>query len=117
MSSRSPLLYVHKRPTMRHFACAATLLVLLPSAGVAQEKTIATPPSITVEGIPPIPQSIVDGLARYAQFRQAQLLAWHPAKRHMLISTALGPVPQLHLVDGPGRDRRQLTWFTRGIGA
>jgi dipeptidyl aminopeptidase/acylaminoacyl peptidase len=100
---------------MRHFACAATLLVLLPSAGVAQEKTIAPPPSITVEGIPPIPQSIVDGLARYAQFRQAQLLAWHPAKRHMLISTALGPVPQLHLVDGPGRDRRQLTWFTRGI--
>ena len=28
--------------------------------------------------MPPIPQSILDGLARYAQFRQAQLIAWHP---------------------------------------
>jgi dipeptidyl aminopeptidase/acylaminoacyl peptidase len=100
---------------MRHFACAATLLVLLPSAGVAQEKSIATPPSITVEGIPPIPQSIADGLARYSQFRQAQLLAWHPTNRHMLISTALGPVSQVYLVDGPGRDRQQLTWYARGI--
>jgi dipeptidyl aminopeptidase/acylaminoacyl peptidase len=102
---------------MRHFACAAALLVSLPTAGAAQEKTIATPPSITVEGIPPIPQSIADGLARYAQFRAAQLLAWHPTKRHMLISTALGPVAQLHFVDGPGRNRHQLTWYARGIGA
>ena len=99
---------------MRHFACAA-LLVLLPCAGAAQEQTIATPPSITVEGIPPIPQSIADELARYAQFRVAQIHSWHPTKRHILISTALGAVPQLHYVDGPGRDRRQLTWFPRGM--
>ena len=99
---------------MRHFACAAALLLSLPSAGAAQEKTIVTPPSITVEGIPPIPQSVVDGLARYAQFRAAQVHAWHPAKRQILISTAFGAVPQLHYVDGPGRDRRQLTWLPRG---
>ena len=39
------------------------------------------------------------------------MLAWHPTKRQILITTAFGNVPQLHLVDGPGRDRRQLTWF------
>src|SRR5436190_23841086 len=99
---------------MRHLACAA-ILVLLPSLAPAQEKAIATPPTITVEGIPPIPQSIADGLARYAQFREAQMQAWHPTKRQILITTALGPVPQIHLVDGPGRDRRQLTWYASGV--
>jgi dipeptidyl aminopeptidase/acylaminoacyl peptidase len=99
---------------MRHFACAA-ILALLPSMAVAQEKMVAGPPTITVEGIPPIPQSIADGLARYAQFRQALMQAWHPTKRQMLITTALGAVPQIHLVDGPGRDRRQLTWYSAGV--
>jgi dipeptidyl aminopeptidase/acylaminoacyl peptidase len=101
---------------MRHFACAA-LLAVLPSIAGAQEKTIATPASITVDGVPPIPQTIADGLARYTQFRQAQLQAWHPTKRQILITTALGPVPQIHLVDGPGRDRRQLTWYASGVGS
>ena len=100
---------------MRRFACAV-ILALLPQPTPAPEKTIARPPSITVEGIPPIPQSIADGLARYAQFRQAQMQAWHPAKRQILVTTAFGAVPQIHLVEGPGRDRRQLTWFPNGVG-
>jgi dipeptidyl aminopeptidase/acylaminoacyl peptidase len=101
---------------MRHFVCAAAL-ALLPALTViqAQEKAIATPPSIATEGIPPIPQSVADGLARYAQFRQAQLMAWHPAKRQVLITTNLGTVDQLYLVDGPLRFRRQLTWSDRGL--
>ena len=102
---------------MRHLLCAA-VLVLLPSLAVAQEKTIPTPANVKVEGMPAIPQSIADGLARYAQFRQAQLMAWNPSKRQILITTSfsMSPgVPQLHLVDGPGRDRRQLTWYPIGL--
>jgi dipeptidyl aminopeptidase/acylaminoacyl peptidase len=94
---------------MRQYACAA-LLTLLPSLALAQEKTVATPPTIKVEGMPGVPQSIFDGVSRYGQFRQAQLIAWHPAKRQVLITTNFGST-QLHLVDGPLRDRRQLTWF------
>jgi len=101
---------------MRHFVCAAALVICPVSAVVqAQEKVVATPPSITTEGIPPIPQSVADGLARYAQFRQAQLMAWHPTKRQILITTNLGPVYQLYSVDGPLRYRRQLTWAERGM--
>ena len=87
---------------MRHFVCAAAL-ALFPALTVlpAQEKVVATPPSITTEGIPPIPQSIADGLARYAQFRQAQLMAWHPVKRQIVITTNLGSVNQLYSIDGP----------------
>ena len=95
---------------MRHFACAAILL-LLPSLAVAQDKTVAVPATIKVEGMPPIPQAVADDLARYTQFREAQLIDWHPVKRQVLITTAFGAVPQLHLVAGPGLDRTQLTFL------
>jgi dipeptidyl aminopeptidase/acylaminoacyl peptidase len=99
---------------MRHFACAAILL-LLPSSAFAQEKTVTVPPGIKVEGMPPIPQSIEDGLARYTQFREAELLDWHPTKRQILIQTAFGNSPQIHSVDGPGRARTQLTFLPAGV--
>jgi dipeptidyl aminopeptidase/acylaminoacyl peptidase len=104
---------------MRHFACAA-LITLLPSLALAQEKTVPTPPNVKVEGMPPVPQSILDGVARYGQSRQAQLVAWNPTKRQMIITTSFNSnptTPQIHLVDGPGRDRRQLTWMDRGVSA
>src|SRR5260221_7288729 len=99
---------------MRHFACAL-VLALLPSLALAQEKTVAVPATIKVEGKPPIPQSIADDLARYTQFREAQLIAWHPTKRQVLITTAFGNVPQIHMVAGPGLARTQLT-FLPGAG-
>jgi dipeptidyl aminopeptidase/acylaminoacyl peptidase len=60
--------------------------------------------------MPPIPQSIADDFAPYTQYRSAVMQAWHPTKRQILVSTTLGTAPQLYLVDGPGRDRHQLTW-------
>lgn len=105
---------------MRHIACAGLVVALLTTAGAAQgqEKTVTQPPSLTTEGIPPIPQSIADGLAKYGQFRQALLAAWHPVKRQAVITTALGGTPQFYSIDGPGRDRHQLTWYEpRGVAA
>ena len=100
---------------MRHLACAV-IIALFPTLASGQDRTAPTPPNVKVEGMPPIPQEIVDGVARYGQFRQAQMQAWNPAKRQMLITTTLGNVPQLHYLDGPGRDRRQITWYERGVG-
>ena len=92
------------------------LFVSAASITQAQEKAITPPPSLTTEGIPPIPQSIADSLAKYGQFREARLVAWSPAKRQIVITTALGSATQLYSVDGPGRDRRQITWYEpRGV--
>jgi dipeptidyl aminopeptidase/acylaminoacyl peptidase len=98
---------------MRNLVCAG-VLVLVPAFSFAQEKTVPIPPNVKVEGMPAIPQSIADDLAPYAQFRSAQIQAWHPTKRQIVISTTFGATPQLHLVEGPGRDRRQLTWMGGG---
>jgi dipeptidyl aminopeptidase/acylaminoacyl peptidase len=86
-------------------------ILLLSCVLLAQEKTVPIPPSVKVDGLPPIPQSIADGLAQYAQFRSAQIQAWQPTKRQIVILTTFGATPQLHLVDGAGRDRHQLTWM------
>jgi Tol biopolymer transport system component/pimeloyl-ACP methyl ester carboxylesterase len=99
---------------MRQLVCAG-VLILLPALGVAQEKTVPVPPNTKVEGMPPIPQSIAESLAQYTQYRTALLQAWHPTKRQILFSTTFGATPQLHLIDGPGRDRRQLTWMPGGV--
>src|SRR5436190_21022357 len=99
---------------MRHVLPAALLALVAGVAG-AQDRIIPVPEKIKAEGLPPIPQSIAADLGKYANFREAQLVAWNPAKRQILIQTAFGSAPQLHLVDGPGRARTQLTFFADGI--
>src|SRR5262245_19059951 len=99
---------------MRQFARAGLVVLLCGAAIAAQEKTAPPPPNTKIEGMPAVPQSIIDGVARYGQYRSARMVAWHPTKRQMLVSTSFPTsplIPQLHLVDGPGRDRRQLTWY------
>jgi dipeptidyl aminopeptidase/acylaminoacyl peptidase len=99
---------------MRIAVCAGALL-LLPVFCLAQEKAVPIPASVKVEGMPPIPQSIADNYLLYSQYRIAQIQAWHPTKRQILFSTTFGATPQLHVIDGPGRDRHQLTWMPGGI--
>jgi dipeptidyl aminopeptidase/acylaminoacyl peptidase len=99
---------------MRHVLRGA-VLALASCVVSAQGRVIPVPDRVKAEGLPPIPQSIADELSKYANFREAQLVAWNPAKRQILIQTAFGAVPQLHMVDGPGRARTQLTFFRDGI--
>jgi dipeptidyl aminopeptidase/acylaminoacyl peptidase len=99
---------------MRYLLCAA-IVALLPCVADAQDRVVPVPERVKAEGLPPIPQSIADDLSKYANFREAQFLAWHPSKQQILIQTAFGSAPQVHLVDGPGRARTQLTFFPDGI--
>ena len=98
---------------MRNLACAA-ILVLASGVAGAQERTAPTPANVKIDGMPPLPQAIVDGVGRYAQYRQAQMIAWHPSRRQVLITTTFA-TPQLHFVEAPLRDRRQLTWMPGGL--
>lgn len=89
----------------------------------AQEATVPVPASVKAEGLPPIPAAIAQKLAPYGQFRRAQLLSWHPARRAMLVSTATAGATQVHRVDSPGAAPAAVTavsggvtgaaWFTR----
>src|ERR671931_1328220 len=100
---------------MRHLICAVFFALVPCTAGAQEQQAIPFPATVKAEGIPPIPGSIADDLARYAAFRDAQLVAWHPTKRQIVINTTFGQYPQLHLVDGPGRARTQLTFLPPGV--
>jgi dipeptidyl aminopeptidase/acylaminoacyl peptidase len=84
-------------------------------AGEAQEPVFPVPPNVKAEGVPPIPLQLADAVARYGEFRSADLLDWHPIERRMLVSTAFGNVPQIHEVRGAGMARTQLTFYRDGV--
>ncbi len=72
---------------------------------------IAPGDNLVVEGVPPIPASMVDEVGRYTEFRAASFSSWHPVRREMLISTRFGNTTQAHVVKMPGGARTQMTFF------
>jgi dipeptidyl aminopeptidase/acylaminoacyl peptidase len=94
---------------------AHVALAQQPPAPSTPEATVPVPPKVTVEGVPPIPTSIADALARYADFRSAQFVGWNPVKRQIVVSTRLDNVPQLYVVEGPGKAPMPITTEKDGI--
>lgn len=104
------------QPTTNHRIRRTALLFLIAIA-LGAESFLSAPASLTVEGVPPIPISLADNVARYNSARSASLMDWHPVKREILIETRFADTPQIHRVVMPGGDRTQLTFFSDRVGA
>ena len=104
-------------PVTRRLAAALIAASLAAVAGplfaqpVVTPATVAPGDNLVVEGIPAIPAAIAEAANRYAEFRFAAMLDWHPVRREMLISTRFAEAAQVHLVRQPGGARTQLTFF------
>ncbi|MGD9835323.1 MAG: prolyl oligopeptidase family serine peptidase, partial [Piscinibacter sp.] len=110
---------------MRRFALLASLLLAAcaapPSApnpgdaapAAATPATVAPNPNLRVQGIPPVPVSLVEQVARYTDFRGHDLVEWHPARRELLVShrRAGGSTLQLFRVAAPLAEPEPLTDF------
>jgi len=110
---------------MRRFALLASLLLAAcaapPSApnpgdaapAAATPATVAPNPNLRVQGIPPVPVSLVEQVARYTDFRGHDLIEWHPVRRELLVShrRAGGSTLQLFRVAAPMADPEPLTDF------
>ena len=94
----------------------AALLLCVTNPAIAAEPIFAPGENLTIQGIPPVPQSLVDRVNRYTNFRSASLNSWHPKKREMLVSTRFGDVAQVHQVSMPLGMRKQLTFFPERVG-
>jgi dipeptidyl aminopeptidase/acylaminoacyl peptidase len=88
------------------------VIVLSTAMHSAQSATLSPNENLVVEGIPPIPQSLVETVNRYTEFRGAGLSSWHPTRREMLISTRFCNTSQIHAVKFPLGARKQLTFFS-----
>jgi dipeptidyl aminopeptidase/acylaminoacyl peptidase len=89
------------------------ILALL--AGTATAQNIPVPNNLVTDGIPPLPATLVDEVKNYTESRGASLLAWHPLKKEILISTRFANSNQIHYVKMPGGDRKQITFFSEPI--
>ncbi len=83
---------------------------------LAQSPEIVPNENLVVEGIPKIPGSIAEAVARYTELRSASFVGWHPVNREMLILTRFGDSNQVHEVKRPGGARTQLTFFADRVG-
>jgi dipeptidyl aminopeptidase/acylaminoacyl peptidase len=95
------------RAPMRHLL---VLLLLVPSLVQAQPAKVREQGALVIDGIPEIPARLTERLNQYQNTRGAGFVAWHPSGKGMLIVTRFGEAPQLHFVEAPGMDRRQLTF-------
>jgi dipeptidyl aminopeptidase/acylaminoacyl peptidase len=97
---------------MNKLLLAFTALTLPAAALLAQAAVPVAPKpaALIADGIPAVPQALVDASRPYMEFRTASFLDWNPVDRSMLISTRFGNVAQLHSVAGPGMDRHQISF-------
>ena len=103
------------------FRTLAIVPALLCSTAVAAQESnaaavAAKPAALIADGIPAVPQDLVDLTRPYMEFRTASFSDWDPKSRSMLISTRFGNVAQLHTVAGPGMDRRQISFEAEPLG-
>ena len=105
-----------RREAIRTLASAVVLLLAAPVPGGARRRRSIPGPTLSLDGLPPVPSALVEAVRPYAEIRGAAFRSWHPARREMLISTRFGETDQIHLVDRPGGDRRQLTFLPEPIG-
>src|SRR5437764_12277834 len=66
-----------------HMRLLAVVLFSTFSLQVSTAQEIIPGDNLTVRGIPKIPASIAQKVAKYTDFRAATFTGWHPAKREM----------------------------------
>ncbi|MFC1785368.1 S9 family peptidase [Candidatus Neomarinimicrobiota bacterium] len=72
--------------------------------------------NLVIEGIPEIPDRIVNKMMQYQNTRSAFIEDWFPSGDKMLISTRFAETSQLHVIEKEGGARKQITFFKEPIG-
>lgn len=96
------------------FRTAIIVALLTTTYSFAQEKKESS--SLVLENVPDIPSSLVDRMTQYQNTRWAGLSGWLPNGKGILMLTRFAETAQLHQVDFPGGDRRQITFFKEPVG-
>jgi dipeptidyl aminopeptidase/acylaminoacyl peptidase len=97
----------------RIFALCLTLVASAvgQNSSIGENNDVIRPgDNLILQDIPPIPASLAHDISRYEQGRAAEIMAWHPLRREMLIATWFCNTPQVFQVNFPGAARNQVTF-------
>ncbi len=103
----------------RAILCAASIALCLgpaPAVFADVDQRTENNGQLVMEGIPEIPQVIVNDLNRYQNVRSAGFQEWDEEGEGIYISTRFGDVAQIHYVAQPGGARSQITFFDEPPG-
>lgn len=98
------------------FTVGALFFSLLVTAQKTDSQFLQPSDNLIVEGLSPIPMSLVKELNMYTNVRSAGFAEWHPKKREMIMSTRFGNTNQLHYLKMPMGARTQITFFDEPVG-
>jgi dipeptidyl aminopeptidase/acylaminoacyl peptidase len=96
---------------LRGAAGALTLALLAACSTTAPPAVLAPNANLLAQGIPPIPMSLVERVARYTDFRGHGFVEWHPTRPEMLVNhrKAGDNVAHIYRLDKPLGELQQLT--------
>ena len=104
----------------RWLALALTGLLAACSTTPGEPTPVALvpPPALQLTGVPPVPRSVADAVARYTESAGHGFLDWHPAQRAMLVThrPAGGNTNQLFALATPQGPLQALTDSTEPLG-
>ena len=80
-------------------ACAPIAAPMTSTPAPASADVIAPNEHLRAENIPPVPKALAERVGKYTEFKPANLIAWHPTRRAMLVAYRKGATTQLHLLD------------------
>ncbi len=91
--------------------CAQPPTLPAAAGGASPDAVFAPNANLVVQGIPPIPQALVDRVQAYNDFRGHAFVDWHPTQRRMLVAhrKAGDSLTQLYLLDRPMAEPEQIT--------
>ncbi|PZP29379.1 MAG: S9 family peptidase [Roseateles depolymerans] len=97
--------------SLRFALCASTLALLTACSSTPPAAVYPPNAQLLTQNIPPVPQSLVDAVGRYNDFRGHGFVDWHPQQREMLVShrPAGANTAQLFRLAGPLAEPEQLT--------
>ena len=91
-------------------------LAALLACAAAHAQFVTPGTNLVADGIPPVPNVIVDKVRAYSDFWPQRALSWHPQKREMLISRRAGDASQVFRLEAPGAKPEQYTSFADPVG-
>ena len=89
-------------------AMGLTLAAALPA--MAGADVVQPPAAILADDLPVVTSDLVEATRPYLQSRRAAFVGWNASDRSMLIKTRFGATEQLHVVQAPYGDRRQISF-------
>ena len=96
---------------MKRFALAAAIVLSACTTPTTPTPVLAPNSNLVTQGIPPVPSSLVERVAKYTDFRGHSFADWHPGLREMVVAHRKGGgnTAQLFRVTHPLAEPEQLT--------